>query len=320
MLLNLTALSQITTDNSSKKIRIPHTIQKATNENRHRDLVSCFVKNIRTGDSQKYSANANPDTDSSREKNINLFRKPCVLLLGSVSFACIIILGFVVVHLLYNNKKTKEEIKVNKMKYYLEGQITERERVAMDLHDNLGGLISSLRLKFELAMIENFTNGQEVVQIYSLISEVSKSIREISHNLYPPDLSHSSFSDAIKKICMDAAGNSKLIIDCNAQRNLNVNTLVSFELLSVVKELIHNIIKHASASYASIHITQVQSQIIISVKDNGKGYAPGIGLLSGSGLKNVENRVKKLNGRVEIKSAPTEGTEVRIFVNTNRLK
>lgn len=320
MLLNLIVLSQTMAGDSSKKFRIPLTMPKATNENRHRDLGSFFVEQIRTGDPKKDSINVKLDTNSSQEKNNNLLRKPSVLLLGSISITFIIILGFAVVYLLYSNKKKNEEIKVNKMKYYLEGQIKERERVAMDLHDNLGGLISSLRLKFELAMIENFTNSQDVFQIYSLISEVSKSTREISHNLYPPDLSHSSFSDAIKKICMDAAGNSKLIIDCNAQRNLNVNTLVSFELLSVVKELIHNIIKHASASYASIHITQVQSQIIISVKDNGKGYAPEISMLSGSGLKNVENRVKKLNGRVEIKSAPTEGTEVRIFVNTNRLK
>lgn len=239
-------------------------------------------------------------------------------LLGSISIAAIIALGASVIYLRQTNKQKliEKENEVSKMQSFLDGEFKERERIAMDLHDSLGGLVSSIRLKFEMAMLEKFNDQQEINKINNLIVDAAQSLRVITHNLNPPELFYSDLSTAIKQYCTTISSGTDLKINIKVPENLNINKPVSTELLATLKELIHNIVKHANASLATITISQEKTGIVMTVTDNGKGFDTTTTDMKGIGIANVKNRIAKLNGHVEIRSNTGKGTSVIIEINT----
>ncbi len=213
-------------------------------------------------------------------------------------------------------EKLKKEKKLLSMRYMLEGQESERNRIAKDLHDGLGGLLSAVKAHF--GMIEEEIVKLENMSIYekaqSLMDNACDEVRRISHNLMPPLLESQGLVIAISN--MVTSFESSHNIACNLDvRNMEERLSETKEIFiyRICQELLTNVRKHASASTVEISIYGLDSCVQIIVEDDGVGYQHS-NIKEGLGLISIRSRVDFLNGEMEIDSEKETGTTVSIII------
>lgn len=190
----------------------------------------------------------------------------------------------------------------------LEVQEAEQQRIAEDLHDELGGNLAAIKMKLQ----SMDTKNAEVDSIIHLIDNASKNARNIAHNLMPPEFEGSRLEDLLQNYF------NRL----NREGNIHFNFIVSGKdghfdkqqsliIYRVILELTSNIIKHAAATKATIQLINYTDSLEVLVEDNGKGFSDGEG--DGIGLKNIRSRVGFLKGHIAIDSSAT-GTTIIIHI------
>jgi PAS domain S-box-containing protein len=183
----------------------------------------------------------------------------------------------------------------------------ERERFSKDLHDDLGPVFSTLNLYLQtLASKETDSPKKSILNNLSEIVDTAvKQVREISHNLSPYLLRDSGLVEAIKTHLkkFDVNGIETELEASNIERAA-IPQPIQIGLYRVFLELLNNTVKHAHANKIHIQLSDAGKEIIFIYADNGKGFDPQENTSSGIGLKNIENRVKALNGtlKFEMKS------------------
>jgi signal transduction histidine kinase len=233
--------------------------------------------------------------------------------------------GFLIFYLLNRNRVTKrlslqeahiQAQKINQleqeksllaMSSMIEGQEAERKRIAQDLHDGLGGLLSNI--KAQLHDIERRVDALSGINLYGKASEMidkaSKEVRRIAYNMMPVTLSRLGLKAAIEDLTVNLTQNHPLILETQLmglEKRLKESQEVM--LYRIVQELCNNVIKHAEATTLMIQTNRIENDLIIVVEDNGKGFdlnskdhAPGIG------IKSLESRVEYLKGNLDISSS-----------------
>ena len=193
----------------------------------------------------------------------------------------------------------------------LRGQTTERQRVAIDLHDNLGSTISSIKYSLE-AIDRSRMNADELAvqeNLYSLLDKAYNDVRLLSHNLLPEEFEKLGLAETLKSFVRKMNKNSnikfELAVDVNFGR---ADKKVEFELYSICLELVNNIIKHSKATEAKISLSRTEKHIGLIVSDNGIGTFKNDS--DGRGMKNIQARVDAIGGRWIVKAKEGEG-----FVN-----
>jgi signal transduction histidine kinase len=211
----------------------------------------------------------------------------------------------------------ENNVKIESMNSMLQGQEAERERVAKDLHDSLGGLLSTVKLHFDALQSQDTRvgNTKEYQKAYSLLDEACKEVRHISNNLQPgalhklglvpavQDLIHRVRTDDGPKITFSQSG---------VEKSLDVR--ISLNVYRIVQELLNNALKHAEANEISINLTQSEDTFSLSVQDDGKGYEPGSTARMGMGTENIASRVNYLKGDLGIHTVLEEGTTTQIDI------
>ena len=199
----------------------------------------------------------------------------------------------------------------------LKGQEEERSRMAKDLHDGVGGLLSGIKLnlssmKGNLIIHENDARlfNKSILQLDNAIAEM----RRVAHNMMPEALIKFGISEAIQDFCDDINESNTIklkFIPINLQGPLEKSTEVI--LFRIAQELCNNAIKHAGAKNIFIQLSQHQKGLSLVVEDDGKGFDTGQ-MHKGAGLKNVQSRIEYLRGNWDIKSEPGSGTSVNIEI------
>ncbi len=179
----------------------------------------------------------------------------------------------------------------------LEGQTTERKRVAADLHDALGSTLSSLR--WSIGTIDKNKlepKEQEVYQhVQSTIEQAYDQVRLLSHNLLPEELEKQGLWKALEILIKKLNRNTPVTFSLQLTDNpARLNSKTEFELYSICLELINNILKHAQATEATIRVELTKETLLLTVSDNGKGMdnVPQ----EGKGLRNIATRLASLQG------------------------
>lgn len=198
-------------------------------------------------------------------------------------------------------------------------QEEERKRIAQDIHDGLGSVLSAAKLKMEevkeirpeLAVNDKFLSG------VSLIDEASSELRNISHNIMPATLSKLGLVPALKNLSEKISSHKGLQVQFIAhefERRTDEQTEIS--IYRIVMELLNNVVKHAGATKAIVQLVQYPDNINITVEDNGKGFeASKVSEdKTGIGLGSVLARVEYLKGKMEIDSKNSKGTTVIIDI------
>ena len=199
-----------------------------------------------------------------------------------------------------------------------EAVLEERRRLARDLHDSVSQTLYSLTL-FGRSGREAAEDGDAVrlrhcladVERYSL--HALREMRLLLYELRPVDLGREGLVRALQARLESVERRTGLRLDVGLDERLNLSTGAEAELYQIAVEALNNVVKHAGASTVSLHLTQVDGALRLSVGDDGQGFNPAT-TRDGLGLRGIRERVAILGGELTIESAPGSGTRVTVVI------
>ncbi|MCD9015898.1 sensor histidine kinase [Parachryseolinea silvisoli] len=185
----------------------------------------------------------------------------------------------------------------------LDGQDMERQRIAEELHDNLGSLLVTLTMYVDTSLKSEKTDfqWQFAESISKLAHQANEEVRKISHRLDSAALKHFGFRQAVKDLVQVVSDSGSVRVHCTLELNADVQTEVSINLYRILQELINNTLKHARATEIDVTITQVKTEYLsVIYEDNGVGIQSPLTQANGIGLRNIATRVEKMGGTLHI--------------------
>ena len=202
----------------------------------------------------------------------------------------------------------------------LKGQEEERSRLAKDLHDGLGGLLSGV--KFSLSnMKDNLIVTPDNMAVFErsldMIDTSIKELRRVAHNMMPEMLVKFGLDEALKEYC-NSVNATKLINVKYQSFGMETRLDGSKEIIiyRIIQELLNNILKHAEASEVLVQLVKEESRLSIVAEDNGKGFDTSVlEENKGAGWTNIRSRVEYLQGQLDINSEVGKGTSITIEIN-----
>ena len=218
-----------------------------------------------------------------------------------------------------NRRKISElenQQKIETISSMLQGQEVERERIARDLHDSLGGLLSTVKLHFDAIQAKNpdITGQKEYDKAYNLLDTACNEVRTISNNMQPGALLKMGIVPAIRDLVnrIESEDTPHIeFIHYGALQDLPVT--VTLHIYRIVQELLYNALKHAGAREILIQLIRNDEDLEIMVEDDGKGYDP-TEVKKGMGTENVASRVNYLKGEISVHSELGVGTTTTITI------
>lgn len=205
----------------------------------------------------------------------------------------------------------EQELKL--IKASISGQDKERERIAQELHDSIGGNLAAIKLQLNHLSNSNWSN---ITNINLQLDETYQQVRNLSHTLIPKKFSQNKFCEVLESYLsnISAASNLKISFLTYPKKEINeMNENIQIETFKIIQELLTNTIKHAKASQIEIQLNLILNDLNLLFEDNGigfnaKNYNKGIGFI------NLETRIQKLNGTFSIDSKPKRGTIINIEI------
>ncbi|AIZ63752.1 hypothetical protein PK28_08700 [Hymenobacter sp. DG25B] len=198
----------------------------------------------------------------------------------------------------------------------LEAQETERRRIAEDLHNGLGQLLYATKL--HLNQLEQPLTAARFTELkhktVHLLSSAISQTRTLSHQLTPTALKELGLEAVLRDICHDYS-TRQLRMNCRvAALPAALHLTLQLAIYRMAQELANNIVKHADATEAWMHVRLQHNTVILEVTDNGRGFTPEQTKAKGIGLRTLQDRVVLLNGTLHIDSTPEHGTSICIEV------
>lgn len=189
----------------------------------------------------------------------------------------------------------------------METQEEERKRIAEDLHDSLGHLLSTVKLNLQTLP----ERQKQVDNSLQLLNQASEEIRNITFNLMPRTLEEGGLVPALSELAAKVtnAGIVRVLLHVHNMERFVLEKQSQFNIYRIVQEAVNNILKHAEASEINIQLIGQAGHITIMIEDDGKGFDPGTNS-SGRGLKNIVTRSLWLKGHLNIDSTPGRGTTI----------
>ena len=194
----------------------------------------------------------------------------------------------------------------------------ERRRIAKDLHDEVGSIFSTLRLKMkQLETAGDHHHSKIFTESLDVIDAGIASVRRISHDILPPGLELFGLEAALEDLCVKVSSASVLEAQCATQGEFSrLDAKIELGIYRIAQELINNTIRHAQAGKIDISLAQSTQNIIFTYTDNGKGFDFSIMAKNGKGLgmNNIEARARQIKGKLEWISKPGEGVKTIITI------
>jgi two-component system, NarL family, sensor kinase len=256
------------------------------------------------------------------------------IIIGSV--VALVVLVTLLAFTQYRRYKWKQEAKMRTailkqqeeaMKAVIEAEEAERQRIAKDLHDGVGQMMSAAKMNLSAYESNVFFKDEEeklnFENIIALVDESCKEVRSVSHNMMPNALLKNSLASAIREfidklpVRTGTGGDQKKLqvhlYTEGLEERLEAN--VETVLYRVIQECVNNVIKHANANTLDISIIKDANEITATIEDNGKGFdTSDKEKFDGIGLKNIRTRVEYLKGTVDFDSMHGKGTLVALHV------
>jgi signal transduction histidine kinase len=199
----------------------------------------------------------------------------------------------------------------------MKGQEEERTRLARDLHDGVGGLLSGVKLSMSNMKGNAFLSEENAHSFNNVITQLDQSIaelRRVSHNMMPESLIKYGLKEALENYCesLNFSGKIKVQLQTYGMEE-RMDQSTEIVVYRMIQELLNNVIKHADAKNVLIQLVRKQDRFTLTVEDDGKGFdTQEINHKNGAGLANIKARAEYLNGNVDIISSGGEGTSVNI--------
>jgi signal transduction histidine kinase len=202
----------------------------------------------------------------------------------------------------------------------LKGEEQERTRLAKDLHDGLGGMLSGIKFSLN-TMKENLImtpdNAQAFERSIDMLDSSIQEMRRVAHNLMPETLLKYGLDTALKDFCSYINGSGVLKVNYQSfgMEKIQLEESVSVSVYRIIQELVNNILKHANAKFTLVQLTFSNDTLLIDVEDDGKGFELTMpDKQKGIGWKNIYSRLEYLNGKLDVQSQPGKGTSIHIEI------
>lgn len=216
-------------------------------------------------------------------------------------------------------KKAEEEA----MKSYITGEDNERKRIAYDLHDGLGQILTAAGFNFSSINEEIQLLSKEKQKEYNLgvdfLNKAINELRVIAHNLMPKIIENFGLITAVRSLIESTRKNYEVKIKFSENLgNKRFNPQMEINLYRITQEILNNAIKHSKASNINFQYQINDDEIIFTYYDNGVGFNYNKLKNKGEGLNNIKNRVKSMSGIISISSKKQKGTSISIEITLNK--
>ena len=210
-------------------------------------------------------------------------------------------------------RELEDKIKINSMQAMIVGEEKERERIAKDLHDSLGGLLSTVKLQFDnfKTKLTGHNSMDQYNKATNLLDNAVEEVRSISRNLQPTALKRYGLVPALQDLInrLDQEGMPEIFFQPYDVPE-KIDEIISLSVFRVIQELLNNSIKYAKAKEILIQLNSDGDELYLQYEDDGIGFDYNNLPRKGMGLENIYSRINYLKGNIVIDSKPEEGVYV----------
>ncbi|XOV93833.1 MAG: sensor histidine kinase [Bacteroidota bacterium] len=209
-----------------------------------------------------------------------------------------------------DNEKSKLELYGKKI--LIDTQEKERESFARELHDGLGTLLTTMKLKMENIGLDN----AKANELRELLDKTILETRSLARNLMPSVLMDFGLNETLNQLVRDIQHNTPIKVKFVNELESSKTSLdkgKSVGVYRIAQEAINNALKHANCTEIMLSVTEFDDQIVLYIKDNGTGFDPETQRGGGLGLRNMEERTRTLNGQLMIESGE-DGTSIEVII------
>jgi signal transduction histidine kinase len=240
--------------------------------------------------------------------------------------AMLLMAGSIILFVLYYQKRMVQEqfkrqqleldYQKKMMEAALESQENERRRVAGDLHDSIGAMLSTIRVSLITQAKRANADVDSITESKKMLDDTIESVRRISRDLMPSTLEKFGLAQAVKEMCERFQSTAALPITYMEEGDLQpISKKRELMIFRIIQEIINNALKHAHATSISVAFSSDEKYLTVIVQDNGIGFdveehKNDKRLGKGLGLFNIENRARLVSADVEFHSAPQQGTRI----------
>ncbi len=245
-----------------------------------------------------------------------------------IAVAGLVLLLSLLAYTQYRRYKWKQEAKMQAAilkqqdeatKAVIEAEEAERQRIAKDLHDGVGQMMSAAKMNLsayehavQFATTEEKQTFEKIIQ---LVDESCSEVRSVSHNMMPNALLKNNLDDAIREFINKLHQQTLSVHLYTEGLQVRLNSNIETVLYRIIQECVNNVIKHSGANTLDITIIREAGELTATIEDNGKGFDTNDkNKFDGIGLKNILTRVEYLKGTVDFDSAPGRGTLIALHV------
>ncbi|TAL62474.1 MAG: tetratricopeptide repeat protein, partial [Bacteroidetes bacterium] len=242
----------------------------------------------------------------------------------TIIFAGFLAFILLISFLIYNRYRFKQKMamvaEVNRQqklrfKEVVDAEEKERRRIAQELHDGLGQLLSIVKLN--VSALENLMDEESktpFINSLSLLDTACDEVRSISHNMMPSVLIRLGLLSALRELVRKINESKQLTVNMEADFNDRLSDSAEIAIYRIVQEVLNNIIKHAHAKTVAVTLHKSGEDFFIEISDDGRGFDTSlIEKSEGIGWKNIYSRAAIMNGTVDITSAPLQGMRLKII-------
>ncbi len=222
-------------------------------------------------------------------------------------------------------KEVVRELEEQHQKALLEASIRSQEveakRIAADLHDDIGTLLSATRMSFSLVTrhLDNSVESKETADhTKKLLEEAVENVRRITKDIQPPALEKlglvAVIHDLVRKL-QQANPDITIDLECQGEEG-RLERSIEFTLFRIAQELLHNSLKHSQASRIELFLLFKPHRVILTFSDDGVGFnlKEAQQQTVSLGLKNIESRLNVVGGHVIFETSPGEGTHTIVEI------
>lgn len=207
-------------------------------------------------------------------------------------------------------------LKIETMQSMLAGQESERQRVAQDLHDSVGGLLAAVKIQLETMVAKKPERSQDEdwKKIRGLLDETVAETRHIARNMQPSALLEFGFVTALRDLTARVHGEGVPHITFQHFGEFaDIDRDIALNCYRIIQELVQNSLKHAQAKEMLVQITRTENQLALLVEDDGVGFDQ-TSMKKGMGTDNVARRAQFLKGELSVQTAKGQGTSTLITI------
>jgi two-component system, NarL family, sensor kinase len=232
--------------------------------------------------------------------------------------------------LFYRNYKHKQQLQQKRIgeletekqlmatEAVLKGEEQERTRLAKDLHDGLGGMLSGIKYSFNNMkgnLIMTPENSLAFERSMDMLDNSIQEMRRVAHNMMPEALIRYGLNKTLQDYVteINKSGMINAIYQSMGMEDKQLDNTTSIAIYRIVQELLNNVLKHAGATQVLIQLLAEGNKLVVNVEDDGKGFDTStLKKAEGIGWKNIQSRIDFLNGKLDIQSSIGKGTNVNM--------